>query len=373
MRNGSTALRSLLQEPGAISARLTADVVRGSTRLLKDIPIEDWSFESSLTSKVRSGGSLTIAYVGDFGESVTPRELTDALAPYGSELHPYLIVAVGGLTERVSLGKYRIDGIPSASDSHVMHAQQWISRGSLVEVRLLDRTSTLDRTKFRSLESPPSLTSAYAEMVRISGMPITRSVPDQAIPADYVHPRGRLDAVAKLAGILGGVPFMRDDGTLTVLSSTPGQSVIDLVLGDRGTLLEAEYSMESEGVVNAVFGDFEDEDGNPIHVEAQITAGPLAVTGPYGEIADEYSGDDGDLLRTQAAAQAAVDADLVRRSQTGSYEMPITCQLNPLIEIGDVVTVKTKTRSITGWVRKTSIQRGSTMSLTLGVLTDERI
>lgn len=370
MRSGSARLKKVLATPGSFERSLVADVVRGTERLVEGLPISAWTLKSDIAAKIKGGGEVDVVWSDDFATSITPHELTDALAPYGSELHLYAVTSVGDFSERTELGKYRIDGIPSASDAQMLFRDKVITTASSVHLRLLDRFTSVDRANFRSLEQPPSLTSAWAELARVTRLQVTRNVPDQAIPATLVYPRSRIDTAQLLARVLYGRAYMRPDGTVGLLPDVPGSVVTRLAIGDDGTVGDVAYSMESEGVYNVVYGDFEAEDGTPIHVEAAITEGPLAVSGPYGEYVTEYKGSNKDLIKTQATAQAAVNAELTSVSTNESYELPVQCGYNPLLEIGDVVEVERMDRLITGRILSTTLGKAGPMSLRLNVLHD---
>lgn len=372
MRPGSDALKAVLDSPSSFGRALVGDVVRGAERRIQDLPLTSWTLSEDIGAKIKSGGSVDVVYTDDFAASVTPHELTDALAPYGSELHLYVVISAGEFSERVPVGKFRIDGVPKASDAQMRFRDRVITVGSRVQLRLLDRFMAVDRAQFRSLEQPPDLSSAWAELARVMRLQVTRTgVADQAIPETLVYPRNRVDAAQLLAKILGGRAYMKDDGTVGILPTVPGSPVARLALGADGTVGDVEYSMESEGVFNVIFGDFEAEDGTPIHVEATVhDGGPLDVSGPYGEYVGEYSRGNKDLINTLAAAQAAVDEELLEASSTESYELPVQCQFNPLLEIGDVVEVERMDRLITGRILKVTRGQAGPMSLRLDVLDD---
>jgi hypothetical protein len=368
MRTGTQQLKDVI-EGGAMKATLVGDVVRGAERLLEGVSFESWSLTGDYDADIKSGGDVTLLYAGDFADSVSPRELTDILAPYGSEIHLYMEIAAENFSGRIAMGKYRIDGVPSASDSSIVHRERLITAGSVVQLRLLDRMRNVQRAPFRSLEQPSSLTSTWAELGRVTRLPLTRNVNDVAIPSTLVYPRSRLETAQLLAQLLGGRPYLTEFGTVAILPDTAGSVVATIRTGPDGSIGELKYSMESEDVYNVVVGDFETADGTPIHVEAEITDGPLAVEN-YGENVAFYERPDKELITDTTTAQTAVNTELARVSQTGYYELPIQCRLNPLLEIGDVIQAETVNRLITGRIRKTEMNRSGPMSLTLAVISD---
>lgn len=370
MRTSTEQLGRVLRG-GSFRAVLTVDVFYGPDRVLQDVPVDDWLFTGDLGAEVCYGGELSIVYQGDLAESYTPREVTDALAPFGQRVIPYLTVSAGPFTERVQLGVFRIADVPEAEDQFLTRGGRRLVVGSVVRVTLLDLFEQVRRAKFRSLEQPASLTSAWGEIARVTGLPVTQSVADAAIPQTITYDRSRLTATQVLASVLDARAVMLSDGSVGAVPNTPGAAVADLLIGDEGVVLSAGYSLSSKDIPNVVVGDFEDSTGNQIHVEAALPDGhPLAPTGPYGENVAEYASDKKQLIKTRAAAQAAVNAELTRLSSVSAL-VPVEALLDPRLELGDVVTIQQPDRTLTARIRKWSIGHLSPMSLTVEVLSDE--
>lgn len=325
---------------GSFSTRLIADVFYGAERTFADLPVGSWELRWDSEARIKSGGSLTVEYTSDVADSLSPTEFADVLAPFGQELNLLMEVSAGEFRETVQLGHYRITAVPDARDEYMRLLGRTLTVGSRVTLTLMDRMTGVDRAGFRSEEAPPSLVSCWAEIQRLTGMQVLRSVADKAIPTSVVYlaeQGGRLKAVQELAGILGGVAYVTPDGAVSVMPDEVGAAVGALTLGESGTILDVAHSMESDGVYNEVVGNFEDDDRNPIYATAAIIDGPLAIDGPFGPYTRYYSSP---YVKTQMAAQSAVDAILSQVSSTQTYRVPVQCLINPLIEDGDVVTVE---------------------------------
>lgn len=338
MRTGSDLLKEALKS--GVTHRLVVDAFYGATRTAKDLPVVQWELQWDAEAQIKSYGKLVIAYSGDMADSYTPKQFTDLLAPFGQELNILLEVSAGEFSETIQLGHYRIVSVPDARDEHMNVTGRELTVGSRVTVTVQDRLVGVKRRGFRYEEQPPSLTSCWGELARLTGMQVIRSVPDKAIPASVVYAAeqgGRLNAVQALADVLGGVAYVTPDGALSVLSDEVGDVVLELTLGDEGTLLDVAHSMDSEGVYNTVVGNFTDADNNPITAVASLTTGDLGTDGPFGEYTRYYSSP---LVKTQEAAQSAVDAILARAVSTQTYRVPVQCLVNPLVEFGDVVSVQ---------------------------------
>lgn len=368
MRPASAALSQILT--GSFSSRLIVDSFYGSVRSRTDLGVGDWELTWNSEAEIKAAGTLSIVYTDDLAATISPRQFTDTLAPYGQEVNMILEISAGeSFVETVQLGRYRITAVPDARDKYFQVLGQTLTVGSRVELTLEDRMVRIRRWGFRSDQAPASFASCWAELQRITGMQIIRSVADQVVPSNLVYKAvegGRLVAVQALAQALGGVAYVTPDGALSVLSNSWGSSVATLLLGEDGTIIDVGMAMESEDVANEVVGNFEDPDRNPLYAVATITQGPLAVSGPYGTYTRYVTND---TVKTAAAAKAYVDAELSRVSSRLIQRVPVQCVMNPLIEDGDVITVQRMTGgNITGRVVKHKLGTSATMSLEMDVL-----
>lgn len=338
MRAGSDLLKAALTSN--VTHRIVVDSFYGATRTAVDLPVDQWELRWDVEGEIKSFGQLTIRYSGDMADSYSPKEFTDLLAPFGQELNILLEVSVGDFSETVQLGHYRIVSVPDARDEYMSIPGQNLTVGSSVTVQLQDRLVGVKRRGFRFEESPPSLMSCWAEIGRLTGMQLIRSLPDQPVPTSVAYAAeqgGRLRAVQDLAGVLGGVAYVTSDGALSVLPDTNGSTALELKLGAEGTILDVAQAMESEGVYNTVVGNFTDADNNPITAVAEKVEGAFGTSSPFGEYTRYYSSP---LVKTQAAADSAVAKILAQATATQTYRVPVQCLLNPLIEFGDVVSVE---------------------------------
>lgn len=366
MRGGSDDLKEVLAG-GGFTPRFFCDIFAGSARRMEQVPIVNpvlrWNSEQSLPSSA----DVTVVWASDGGESVTPRRATDQLAPFGPQAIVYCEISADQFREVIQLGRYRISGVPSSQDQFMDFMGQRLVSGSVVDLSLLDLGMQVDRWGFRVPEVPPSLGSCFEELGRITGATIVRSVPDQPIPASVVYEAnrgGRWKAVQQLAEVLGGRAVFDSFGSLTIVPDESGPVVAELVLGDRGTILDVGSSMESEEVYNEVVGNFEDDDRNPIYSVDAIESGPLSVYGNYGVNTYYVSSP---LVKTQSAADAFVATRLKNLSAKLTYRVKVSCLLNPLLEVGDVVSVEREDETITGRLVSHQFGADGTMSVELEV------
>lgn len=373
MRTSTEMLGKVLRG-GSFRVDVSFDVEYGGERVLQNVPVTAWSFTGDRAAEIPHAGELTIAYQDDFARSYTPREVTDAFAPFGQKVLPTVTISLGPFIERIPLGVYRIDETPDGRDEFLTLGERRLVTGSVVRVSLLDLFHQVKRARFRSLEQPAT-TSAWAEIARITGLPVTRTVADATIPLTVTYDRSRLAAVQTLATVLGGRAMMLSDGSIGVIPTTPGAAVFDLPIGEEGVLIDVGYSLSSDERPNVVIGDFEDTAGNAIHVEAQIESGALAFDGPYGEYVVEFPDELKPLYKSTAACQAAVNTYLEQLSADARPEAPVDTLFDPRLELGDVGTLQRPDRELTARISKYSMSGDNTgkadMTLDVEVLADE--
>ncbi|TFD27528.1 hypothetical protein [Cryobacterium cryoconiti] len=363
MRAHSDALAQVLR--GSFSRRLIADVFHGSERVLQDVDLLSWSLDGDLGAEVKMGGSGTVAHQSVHGESLTPEGAEGILSPFRARLFLLMEVTVGGFSETVQLGWFKVTGAPYAQDHFATVNGERVVIASVVDLVFESLDVNLKRRGFRSEEQPPSLASCWAEIRRITNMPVVESVPDKPIPAAIVYEAtrgGRLKGVQALAGVLGGSGVINPAGAVVVVPDVAGDPVGSLLIGMNGTVTDVPYAVETETVYNCVVGNFETAERTPIYAVAQVTIGPLAVSGPYGENTLYVSSD---LVKTQAQADAFVAARLAASVGSQQFEVPIQCIINPLFELGDPLKVVGHVRPLQGVLVKFAMSDSELMTVTL--------
>lgn len=365
MRQHSADLAETLT--GSFERELSANVFHGSERVLEGVRFESWQLESDIGRMVRSSGSGAVVHVSVDGESLVPVGTHGALSPFRARVELVLTVRAGEFSEAVSLGVFRAVAVPSADESVVERDGLTLSTASRVALKLTSLDEDINRWGFRSAEQSPAGASAFGEIRRITGMPVEETVPDVALPAVKTWEAkqgGRLEAVIELGKILGGVAVVNSRGAWEIIPDAVGESVLTLRLGERGTVLDVADEIDTDTVYNEVVGTFEDADGNPIYAVEVVPTGDLSVTGNYGRNTRYYSSD---LVKTQEQANAAVRAVLEQSIGSQQYDVQVQCHVNPLVEIGDVVSLEGWKRPLVGRVRRVSLSDSPYMNVTLRV------
>jgi len=373
VRSSSAQLAQVLQ--GSFQTRFWADVYYDGTRVLEDAPLTECAPSFSDSGDVEGSAEATIVYSSSIGESFSPTEVSDLFAPFGTKVAIYVEIFVGNeFSERVLVGFFRITSVPQSYDMDVPFLGRSITINSSIQLSLQDSMIGIIRDKFTRPALPLPGNGVYEELKRLSnGMSITRSVPDAGIPISaVVYDESRMKAVQELAELLDAKPYILPNDTLGVRSKTPGEVVTRLTLGEYGTVSDLGNAMDSEDVYNGVYIVGEnDKNETVVLAERWIYGGPLrCVNGdgsasPMGRVPYKYKSD---RVTTVAQAEAMIDALLVRVSSVRSVVVPVTCVLDPRLELGDVVEVEKDNKIVKGRIKNISYGAGSTMNLSMEVL-----
>lgn len=365
MRQGSDRLFDVLS--GSFERDVSVNVFNGSDRVLEGVRFESWQLDSDLGRGICSQGSGVVVHPSVDGSSLVPVGTDGVLSPFAARVEPVMTIRAGGFEESVSLGTFRVSAVPSASDSVTVFEGRELVVASRVGLRFDSLEADVDRWGFQFPEQSRVGVSAFDEIRRLTGMPVEESVADVTMPATKVWEAkqgGRLEAVLELGRVLGGSAVVNSRGAWEVIPDEIGEPVATLRLGELGTVLDVADEIDTDTVYNEVVGTFEDATGKPIYAVARVTAGPLSVDGPYGANTRYYASD---LVKTQTQANVAVQSVLDQSIGSQQYDVQIQCHVNPLVEIGDVVSLEGWKRPLVGQLRKVALSNSAYMSVTLRV------
>lgn len=358
MRTSSPKLRDAITG-GSFTFRWVVDVVIGGERVMQDIPCSAPSFSDDDGQQVQSTGSLTLVYQDNFARSIAPSGVADVLSPFGTQLWVYVLVEAGPvLSERVSMGQYLIDGVPSINTERMLFRGSAVAIGDVIDVTLSDLFYGVQVDKFYTPGSPKSLASTWREVQRLTGLPVTRTsaVPDGRISGQVAYQEDRLQAVYDLANYsLDAVPYVTPDGTVS-MRPNDWPAAIDTLTDGTGNLINIARGMDPDDVFNAIaVRAYDSSDGSAILASGEITSGPLRTheangsLSPFRRRPKFYSSQ---YITTAAQARAYVNRWLPRIGQLNSVEVVLTETFNPLRELGDVVRVVELGSDFTGRVSK---------------------
>ena len=351
---------------GSFSRELSVNVFHGSVRVQTGLRFEGWSIDSDLGREIGTEGSGTVVFTSDTGESLSPVGTQGVLSPFRARLELVMTITAGDYSESISLGTFRVVDVPSAVDTYAAGpdgVQRCVASSVQVRFRSLDEDT--NRASFRFPEKSAAGASVYGEIRRLSGMPVEQTTPDVTVAVDKAWEAkqgGRLQAIHELGRLMNADMVVNARGAWVPVPDVLGDPVGSLVVGAEGTVLDIGSDITTDTVYNVVVGTFEDANRNPFYSVAEVTIGDLRVGGLYGENVRYYSSD---LVTNQSQGDAAVQAVLAQSAGAQQYDLVIQCHLNPLVEIGDVLTVEGWTRPVTGRAVKVSMSDSALMNVTL--------
>lgn len=367
MRFGSAELRGVIGE-GSFNHHWEAELYYNGERRIADVPISAPTFDEDADGEVQQTGSVRVVWSDDFASSLTPRYVTDPLAPYGAELHLFSVVEVGGFRERVEYGWFPITDVPDARDEEFEFRGSWITKGSTVDLEVKERLEAIRQEEFDVPTAPESLASAWNEISIIGGYPIQRTVSDAAIPRSVMYEDVKLDAIYDLMGaVLNAVPHMTADGALAA-RPIEWPAYVDTI---RLSQIESVGSyMSSADVKNRVVVRSSSGDSARVLAIREITSGPLRVRNddgtrsPFGMRTRYLSSQ---LVTTPAQAGPWAEKTLAAESTPRARVLPIVEVFNPLRERGDVVLIERRAKWLLARVVKVSRSSKSTQEITVEV------
>lgn len=336
-----------------------ADVIVNGERVMQDLPCTAPDFQDDDSQLVQSTGSLTFVWQDDFARSIAPTSVSDVLSPFGTQVWVYLLIEDGpAFSERVPMGQYLVDGAPSINTTRMLFQGAPITVGDVIKVTLSDLFYGVQVDRFYTPGSPPSLASTWNEVQRLTGLPVTRTdtVPDAKISGQVAYQEDRLQAVYDLANYsLDAVPFITPDGTLS-MRPNDWPNPVDVLEHGAGNLISVGRGMADDEVYNAIaVRAYDSSNGAAILASGQVADGPLRAAEPDGSLSPFrrrptfYSSQ---FITTQQQAQEYVAKWLPRVSRLAGVEVDLVETLNPLRQLGDVLTVRELGNEFIGRVSK---------------------
>ncbi|WP_290809235.1 hypothetical protein [Herbiconiux sp.] len=319
-------------------------------------------------------GQVSLIWQDEFGQSVAPTEVGDLFSPFGTQIAMSVLVEAGdGFVERIPMGVYMVAETPAAVTRKFLFKGQWFSGGDRIDVTLKDLFHGVQRDRFDVPGVAPDLSSVYKEIQRLTGLPITKTVPDAPIPASVAYQEDKLQAVYDLAAVVDATACMLPDGSVSLRPNVwPAQADV-IRAGDGGSLVEVGRAMANDRVYNkVVIRSRNSGSGAAVLATAEVLDGPLrtrnddGTLSPYRSVPYFYSSE---YLTDQAAADAYARVLLPRVSRLRSVEVRLVTLFNPLWDVGDVVNVKPLGESFLA--RITDISRTDGRTQTVTVVTDE--
>lgn len=297
------------------------------------VPVLSGRLAVDVTAAVPERLTLTVPRYADGVDWHPGDDPVHPLARYGQELQVSIVVAAGvptGGTDQweTRLGRFLIVGWDEAEDG-------------AIRVEAVGRLRRLEDDQLAAPTQPAPGATLASEARRL--MPVGMSVAIDPALVDRVCPSGMTWSASRLEalqGIADAWPArLRTDEWGQVALSAPlpdvPSPVVTLRTGERGTVVHALRSDTRDGSYNEVVATSSASGAEGVHAVAQVTSGPMAVTGPYGVVTRRWSSP---LVQTRAQAEASART-ILARSVLPTRRLPVTCAPDPRLDVDDPVEV----------------------------------
>jgi len=342
------------------------DSYLGGSALAQSIPITSGTITYDATAKLQRRCTITVPARDGLTVWDPGGDPAHPLAAYGQRLHIRTgMVLPGGITELMDHGWYLITDW-SRSDVGGDVTVQGYDLMRLVEDAALYAPYTTSTATFTSAAT--DLAGGILPVAFDSGL-TNRGTGDLLVDRD------RLGGLESLAASWPARMAVDDTGAIAFTppySPVTEATVPNVVFadGENGTVVDRQRSSGRDRLHNAVVVTGEaTAAAAPPRAVAELTTGPLAVTGPFGRSVRFFSSP---LITTNSYAQDTANALLAQSSLLGRTET-VYAVPDPSVQLGDVARVYTRGDSVTGRVQSivlplTALSNGGMM--TLAVATD---
>ena len=256
------------------------------------------------------------------------------LARYGQELQISVVVTAALVSEGTSewetrLGRFLIVDWSEAADGSI--AVEAVGRLR----RLAD-----DQLTAPTQPGPGATLASEARRLLPAGMSVAidPALVDRPCPAGMSWSGSRLAAVQEIADAWPARLGTDEWGQLVLAAPLPDvpSPVLTLKQGERGTVVSALRSDTREGSVNRVVATSSAPGAEGVSAVADVTSGPMAVTGDYGVVTRRWSSP---LIESGEQALASART-ILARSVLPTRRLPVTCAPDPRIDLDDALVVR---------------------------------
>ncbi|TDW31027.1 hypothetical protein [Cryobacterium psychrophilum] len=334
------------------------------------VVLRDLEFTGELISDsgalVLTQGSLKLNYTDDLGHTIVPEKLTSWLMPFASFIDiSYRVTIKGIFSKKVLRGRLKVIGVTDPQETRIRMADRLITVGSSVQIKVADLFYTTDLERFEAPSGPTDKSSVWAEIQRLTLLPLNRSVPDAAITRTVLYKENRLDAIEELSALIGGRPYITPMGEVSVSPFEWGSPVAKLSMGAGGRVGRASADdLTPEGICNKVSVRSWNDEQATVLAEAIIPTGPLRWGGGHGRVPYFLSSE---FVTTQAQAQEWADRTLPLVSVMKAVTYTIQCTADPRLEVWDVIEFEKDGVTIVGRIEKITMPARGQMTLVVSV------
>lgn len=306
-----------------------------------------------------------------FGDSLVPKSKTDLLAAYGQEVSLFrdVLTARGDLLATIPLGVFHITRAGDAVERrrYFKQVDRWVTLDWSVSLDLDDMFEAIVADDFLAVETPAAGASVWAEIQRLSPIPVQSTLTDTVVPASTVYDT-RIGALTTLIGLLGGEPKLTRSGVLTARQADAWMTATDAAFDIAGTITW------SDEITNRFYNQVVVSSTNDPTLVAYRSltddSNPLSVNRAGGRTTKQSA----PIYTTQAMVDAAAVTMLARVSTRRSRNVTVECTPEALLcELGDVGWVRdpVNQRAVFGEVTTMTFPLDPTQPIVLGLIVAE--
>lgn len=319
---------------GGYEGVYVADVIVDGSSVLEENPISNVSMTWNGDARVRGTGRCVFTYSDDRGGSIVPEDVTSWMTPYATVLNISYRLTAGDFVEKILLGSFKVIKVTDPIDFRRPFLGDYISLGSSVGLQFADLSRVTDRERFPIPYGPSDLSSVWAEMGRLTLLPLLRNVADAAIPRAVTYKDNRLDAIYDLARVLGGTPYVNENGQLTIDPDEWPDESEELLTGSEGVVISrAPADLTDEEVYNQVVVRSWDDGQGSILATKELESGRLRYGGVMGRIPYFASSE---YVTTAEQAYAYASDLLPKVSSLPALQLELEVVPDPRRQVGDV-------------------------------------
>lgn len=272
--------------------------------------------------------------VQDPDGALTPRRITDPLAPFGQSVVVMSTLTAGPVSATIPYGEFLVTE-PESTSGWRPWRDTWIPTGGTITFDALDRWEVVARSTLAGLWQASGTATVQSEVRRL--MRGILSIADDAIPAatipasKRVHSEDNAEAIRSLLAIADRVPHVDRSGIFSPLPTRPTADRWDITVNEQAGI-GAIPTLTDEGVYNVVevTGESDDADSEIRAVaveEGHLAPGPLFGWRQYGH--------HDPLYKTGQAARAGARTRLANLTRERALVFTVTTRFDPARDVLD--------------------------------------
>lgn len=315
---------------GAVGWRCVVSSWLGGRLLSADVPVSRGRITAAVAQQgVTERLALTVPRRDGEMDWRPGDDATHPLARYGQELQVSIVTSstVTGQEWETRVGRFVIT--------------EWDDDEASVSVTGEGMLRRVSDDKLTSPMAPLDGGTLMSEARRLLPLGMSAAfdpaLVDRACPAGMAWSEDRLAALQEIANAWPARLRTDEWGQVQFLAPLPmvPSPVLTFTDGERGTLVSAPRSDTRTGSHNRVVARSAAAGTEDVQAIAEVTAGPMSVTGPYGPVTRVWSSP---LIRDVSQALAAAQT-MLRSSILPTRSIPVQAAADPRVALDDAAAV----------------------------------